>query len=99
LGWSARIADTMHYVYVLRSQSDFDTYYVGSSSDLRRRLAQHNAGQNISTKSHAPWRLIYYEAYEDRLLALKREKQLKYHAKAMTALKKRLLSLQNKGVG
>ena len=99
MGWNARIAGTMHCVYLLRSQRDFDSFYVGSTSDLRRRLAQHNAGENVSTKSRAPWHLIYYEAYENRLLALKREKQLKYHAKAMTALKKRLLEIQNKGVG
>ncbi|MBI2513898.1 MAG: GIY-YIG nuclease family protein [Opitutae bacterium] len=33
----------MYYVYVLQSQTD-DGLYIGYSSDLRRRLAQHQAG-------------------------------------------------------
>lgn len=64
----------MFYVYVLQSKTK---HYVGSTADLKRRLEQHNAGQNIATKAHVPWELIFYEAYIDKKDALRREKYLK----------------------
>ncbi len=33
-----------------------------------------------SDKGYSPWELVYYEAYRDKLVATKREKQLKNHA-------------------
>jgi predicted GIY-YIG superfamily endonuclease len=35
----------MHYVYLLRSESVVDQRYVGVISDLKRRVAEHNAGK------------------------------------------------------
>jgi putative endonuclease len=66
----------MHYVYVLRSLSD-DGLYVGYSANLRRRLVQHSEGASFATAYRAPWKLIYYEAYLERVDALGREKYLK----------------------
>jgi putative endonuclease len=66
----------MHYVYVLRSLSD-DGLYVGYSANLRRRLVQHNEGAALATSRRGPWKLIYYEAYLERIDALGREKYLK----------------------
>ena len=34
----------MFYTYILRSISHPDRRYIGSTSDLRKRLAVHNAG-------------------------------------------------------
>lgn len=67
----------MHYVYVLRGSSN-PLYYVGYTSDLRQRLAAHNAGKNLSTKRGVPWSVLYYEAYLDREQACRRERQLKH---------------------
>ena len=64
------------YVYVLQSDHDHGLY-IGFSTDLRRRLAEHNEGKALSTKARAPWRLIYYEAYIDERDALGREEFLK----------------------
>ena len=79
----------MHYVYLLHSESR-DEYYVGETSNVEQRLASHNLGENISTKHGVPWKLIYFEAYEDRSAALAREHRLKHHGKGLSELKKRI---------
>jgi putative endonuclease len=64
------------YVYVLRSKSDFG-FYIGFSTDLKKRLSEHRRGASIATKSRGPWKLIYYEAYTEREDAEGRERFLK----------------------
>jgi putative endonuclease len=64
------------YVYVLRSESDFG-FYIGFSTELKRRLSEHMHGASFATKSRGPWKLIYYEAYTEREDAEGREKFLK----------------------
>jgi putative endonuclease len=64
------------YVYVLRSESD-SGFYIGFSTDLKRRLSEHKRGASFATKSRNPWKLIYYEAYTEREDAEGREKFLK----------------------
>ena len=66
----------MHHVYVLRSLRD-DGFYVGYSANLRRRSAQHSEGAAVATSHRGPWKLIYYEAYLERVDAPGREKYLK----------------------
>ena len=80
----------MFYVYLLQSLKDSNQIYFGQTNDLKLRLAEHNAGENVSTKRYMPWKVVYYEAYAARALAMAREKQLKHYGKARTALKKRL---------
>ena len=66
----------MVYEYVLRSESD-SGFYIGYSTDLKRRLSEHTRGASLATKSRGPWKLIYYEAYLNQEDALGREKYLK----------------------
>ena len=66
----------MFYVYVLHSASDAGLY-IGFSSDLRRRLREHQAGTAPATAHRGPWRLIYYEAYVEESDARGREEFLK----------------------
>jgi putative endonuclease len=77
-----------HYVYLLKSL-DFDEYYIGSTNDLEKRLAEHNDGTSFHTKKFAPWVLEYYEAYKTEELARKREMALKKHGNAKRGLKAR----------
>ena len=79
----------MYYVYFLKSQKD-DNLYIGSTNDLRRRLAEHNKGEVPSTKSRAPFELRYYEAFHKRKDARKREASLKKDGKALAQLKRRI---------
>jgi len=51
--------------------------YVGMSSDLEKRLKEHNSGKSIYTKRFLPWSLLYAEMLPDRDSARKREKYLK----------------------
>ena len=71
-----RQAIMFFYVYVLQSEKD-NSLYIGFSSDLRKRLKEHNRGLNFSTKSHRPWNLIHYEAYLSQSDAKRRESYLK----------------------
>lgn len=79
----------MHYVYVIKSQKD-GQLYIGETSDLRRRLAEHNAGKSVATKSRIPFDLVYYEAYQNSLLAKQREFKLKKFGQSYYQLKKRI---------
>jgi len=79
----------MFYVYILKSRLD-NKLYTGFTTDLRRRLSEHNKKMNISTKSRAPLDLLYYEAYVSQADAKLRERRIKHFAGARTALKRRL---------
>jgi putative endonuclease len=50
----------MYYVYLLLSEKD-GHFYTGSTSDLKRRLNEHNSGKVKSTTFRKPFKLIYYE--------------------------------------
>ncbi|PIZ47629.1 excinuclease ABC subunit C [candidate division WWE3 bacterium CG_4_9_14_3_um_filter_41_6] len=65
-----------YYVYILQSIKD-NSKYIGSTPRLRGRLEDHNEGKSMSTKAKRPWKLIYFEAYPNKLDALNREKYLK----------------------
>ncbi|RJQ31877.1 MAG: GIY-YIG nuclease family protein [Actinobacteria bacterium] len=66
----------MYYVYVLQSQKNY-SFYIGYTSDLRKRLSEHNAGKSLATKPFRPYKLIYYEAFLDINDAKEREIYLK----------------------
>ena len=51
--------------------------YTGYSSDLKRRLKEHDQGLNFSTKRYIPWELVYYEACKEESDAKRREKYSK----------------------
>lgn len=64
------------YVYILRSLIK-DWLYVGYSTDLKRRIDEHNSGKTSSTKKYKPLELIHYEAYRNIRDAKRREFYLK----------------------
>jgi putative endonuclease len=66
----------MHYVYLIQSKIDF-SIYIGYTSDLRKRLKEHDQGKTKSIKHKKPFVLIYYEAYTNSTTARKREIKLK----------------------
>jgi putative endonuclease len=53
-GASAKEGCQMHYVYLLESESAVGQRYVGATSDLRKRLAEHNAGKSSHTSKFTP---------------------------------------------
>jgi putative endonuclease len=66
----------MFYVYILLSKKD-NKFYVGMTSDLKRRIGEHKRGNVKSTKHRLPMKLICYEAYLTKGEAERREKYLK----------------------
>jgi len=66
----------LYYTYVIRSKSD-SKYYIGYTSDLKKRLEEHNSGVSKSTAHRRPFELLYYEACRNIKDAMHREKYLK----------------------
>ncbi len=67
----------MHSLYILESDKK-NIFYIGSSSDVYKRLREHNSGGTKSTKPYRPWRIIYIEEYVTKSEARKREWYLKH---------------------
>ncbi len=64
-------------VYILKSLKT-GRRYIGYTGDWGKRLLQHNRGENISTKSGVPWKMIYKEGgFKKKEDALRREQELK----------------------
>ena len=66
----------MYYVYILKSTID-NSKYIGATSNLRNRLREHNNGETKTTKSKAPYKLVWYSAFVSKELAYHFEKYLK----------------------
>ena len=65
----------MFYMYILlRSDKKI---YTGYTSNLKRRMIEHEKGKVTSTKRYLPVQLIHYEAYQVESDARRREKYLK----------------------
>ena len=85
----------MHYVYVIKSFST-DKIYIGFTSDLKRRITEHNNKKGGKyTKNKGPFKLVYYEAYRSAEDAKRREDNLKLHKKAYGQLKGRIVKSFN----
>ena len=62
-------------VYILLC--DGKTYYVGFTTNIKKRLAEHKSKISIFTKRFSEITLVYFEEYSDENTAKRREKQLK----------------------
>ncbi|MCK8609925.1 GIY-YIG nuclease family protein [Agromyces sp. C10] len=71
----------MAYMYMLRCADG--TTYVGSTVDLERRIAQHQAGEGAEyTRRRRPVELIHVEEYARVDDAFRREKQVQNWSRA-----------------
>ena len=66
----------MNYLYILKSAKN-SRYYVGSTNDLDRRLAEHDRGKTKYTKYAGPFDLVYQEKFDTLKQARQREYQIK----------------------
>ncbi len=64
------------HVYILKSSST-GRYYVGHSSHLEQRLADHNRGHTASIRGQGPWKTVYTEEFATKTEAARRERQIK----------------------
>ncbi len=66
----------MPFTYIIESVST-RRFYVGSASNIEKRLADHNAKRVRSTKAFAPYKLVYAERFSSTTAARQREYQIK----------------------
>ena len=66
----------MNYTYILKCKDD--SLYTGWTNDLKKRITCHNAGKGAKyTKARRPVELVYYEEFQTREEAMKREYAIK----------------------
>jgi len=69
-----------YFVYILQSETT-GRYYCGSTSDVERRLKQHNDpdywGSKTTKRFHGPWKLVWSRQYETRADGMTIEKSIK----------------------
>ena len=67
----------MNYTYILECKDG--TLYTGWTNNLEKRLRDHNEGNGAKyTKSRRPVELVYYEAFETKEEAMRREYAIKH---------------------
>ncbi len=83
----------MYYVYILRSSKDACKSYVGYTTNLDKRLKEHNDSRILYTKRYAPWCIETYIYFTNQKLAKQFESYLK-SGSGKAFLKRRLMALQ-----
>ena len=67
----------MSAVYIMASRKH-GTLYIGVTSDLRNRIAEHREGQIAGfTQRYGVKRLVWFERHDSIVTAIRREKSLK----------------------
>jgi len=66
----------MYYVYVLLSEKN-DQLYVGRTSDLQKRINEHQTGKVQTTNRLNPMKLIFFEGFIAKADAIRRERYFK----------------------
>jgi putative endonuclease len=66
----------MNYTYILRCSDN--TYYTGWTNHLEQRVQTHNEGRGGKyTRSRVPVELVYYETFDTKEEAMRREYAIK----------------------
>ncbi len=66
----------MNYVYILKCRDN--TLYTGWTTSLEKRLKAHNRGRGAKyTRARLPVEIVYFEEFEDKKEAMKREYAIK----------------------
>lgn len=71
----------MNYTYILECADG--SLYCGWTNDIYKRVEDHNASKGAKyTKARLPVKLVYYEAFETKEEACKREYEIKQMTRA-----------------
>ena len=67
-----------YFVYVIGGYkgSKFVTY-VGYTNNLKKRIKHHNSNKGAKFTKGKKWKLVYYEVYDSKIEAMKKEYSLK----------------------
>jgi len=64
------------YTYILQSETT-SGLYIGYTSDVDKRLREHNESSGKYTSNKGPWKIIFHKMCENKSLAISLERQLK----------------------
>lgn len=66
-----------YYIYLLECADN--SLYCGFTTDLNKRLSKHNQSKTGAkyTRARRPVKLVYYEEFNSKNLALQREREIK----------------------
>ena len=67
-------------VYILQSISDAEKFYIGFTTDLKKRILKHNNGEVPHSSKYRPWKIKNTISFDDKEKALTFEKYLKSHS-------------------
>lgn len=71
----------MNYVYIVECSDG--TFYTGWTNNLKRRVEQHSNGTGAKyTRGRGPVKLVYYEEFEEKRDAMKREYEIKRYSRS-----------------
>lgn len=80
-----------YHVYILKSKAHPDRIYIGYTTDLEKRLAEHmDPKASAYTRQYAPWELETYVTFNNKELAQQFEIYSKSHS-GRAFLRKRLV--------
>lgn len=66
----------MNYVYIIKCKDN--SLYTGWTNNLERRFKAHTDGKGAKyTRGRGPLELVYFEEFEDKIEAMKREYEIK----------------------
>lgn len=66
----------MYFIYIVKCKDE--TYYTGYTTNIEKRIKAHNEGKGAKyTRGRLPVILVYWEQYEEKAQALKREYAIK----------------------
>ena len=79
-----------YYVYLIKTKKKINNKfisYVGYTNNLKNRLNKHNLGKGAKFTRGKKWIRIYYEKFDTKSNALKREFEIKKNHKMRNFLK------------
>ncbi len=80
----------MNYVYIIMCRDN--SLYTGWTNNLEKRFKMHCDGKGAKyTRGRGPLKIVYFEEFEDKVLAMKREYEIKKLSK-----KDKLKLIENK---
>ena len=66
----------MWFVYIIKCKDG--SLYTGSTNDLEKRFEKHKSGKGGRyTRSHIPEKIVFFEKYGRKVIALRREREIK----------------------
>ncbi len=80
-----------YFVYLIVSnlKKNKKISYVGYTNNLKKRLSLHNTGRGAKFTRGKKWKLVYYEKYDSKSIAMKREFEIKKNYKLRRQIKEK----------